>query len=124
MKTQKKIAHLFLVSVYCLAVFRPVLPYAEYFLNYDFIAEILCINVEKPELECNGQCYLNDQIIKNTEAQSSDAQVPVKFEKIPELFTAKVSLPLIQAHAEKMDIPYSFSITKIYLEPDTRPPIA
>lgn len=41
---------------------RPLLPYAEYALNYKYISEVLCINQDKPELECDGKCYLKRKI--------------------------------------------------------------
>ncbi len=38
--------------------FKPLFPVIEYVLNYEHIAKVLCENRDKPELECNGQCYL------------------------------------------------------------------
>ncbi len=38
---------------------RPLLPVIDYYMNYDYIAEELCINKNKPYMECNGRCYLN-----------------------------------------------------------------
>ncbi len=32
--------------------------YAEFYLNQEYIAENLCENKEKPELQCNGKCQL------------------------------------------------------------------
>lgn len=46
---------------------RPVQPYVEYILNQDYIAEVLCINKGKPELQCNGKCHLVKQIEKQQE---------------------------------------------------------
>lgn len=37
---------------------RPVLPVFEYVVNQDYIAEYLCVNKDKPMLNCNGKCYL------------------------------------------------------------------
>ncbi|MEO1010434.1 MAG: hypothetical protein AAFX53_03960 [Bacteroidota bacterium] len=41
---------------------RPVLPLFEYVVNQDYIAEFLCVNKEKVELECNGKCYLMQRV--------------------------------------------------------------
>lgn len=46
---------------------RPVQPYVEYILNQDYIAEFLCINKEKPELQCHGKCHLVKQLEKQQE---------------------------------------------------------
>lgn len=46
------------------------MPVFEYLANYKYISEELCENKDKPELECNGKCYL----IKQTRAQSEDKE--------------------------------------------------
>ena len=39
-------------------MFRAAIPYIDYFANYDYINKELCINRNKPVLECNGTCYV------------------------------------------------------------------
>ena len=46
------------------------MPVFEYITNYKYISEELCENKDRPELECNGKCYL----IKQTRAQSEDRE--------------------------------------------------
>ena len=41
-----------------MAMLRPVMPVFEYVVNQDYIAEYLCVNKDKPMLNCNGKCYL------------------------------------------------------------------
>ncbi|MFI8377902.1 hypothetical protein [Leeuwenhoekiella sp. NPDC079379] len=41
-----------------LLIMRPVVPVFDYIFNYDYIADELCVNRDKPELNCNGRCYL------------------------------------------------------------------
>ncbi|OWW25043.1 hypothetical protein B4Q04_10870 [Zobellia sp. OII3] len=65
-----RLAPLFLTLLYLVAMVRPVFPILEFVVNQDYIAEFLCINTDKPELECNGKCYLM-QMIK---AQESEKQ--------------------------------------------------
>lgn len=43
-------------------------------VNQDFIAEVLCMNKDKPEMACNGQCYLARQFRKTEERK--DKPVP------------------------------------------------
>lgn len=47
---------------------RPITPFVEYAINYDYISKILCINKDKPEMSCNGKC----QLIKNLEKQQEE----------------------------------------------------
>ncbi len=77
---QKSTAILF-VLLYMLAMLRPVQPYVEYILNQDYIAEFLCINKDKPELQCNGKCHLVKEIEKQ---QKNDANaLAISIENYP-----------------------------------------
>jgi len=38
---------------------RPVVDYA---INYDYIVNVLCENKGKPEMQCNGKCYLTKEL--------------------------------------------------------------
>ncbi|WET48432.1 hypothetical protein PYS58_17850 [Chryseobacterium indologenes] len=53
-------------------VFRPLIPLAEYAVNYNYIVNTLCINKSKPDLHCNGKCYLSKELAKtNADAESA-----------------------------------------------------
>lgn len=36
----------------------------DFALRHDYIAKVLCINQDKPELQCDGKCYLAQQFKK------------------------------------------------------------
>jgi hypothetical protein len=44
-------------------------------INQDFIAKVLCINKEEPELQCNGKCHLKKQLKKLETPIEQDAPV-------------------------------------------------
>jgi len=46
-------------------------------LNQDYYASI-CTNKDKPELECNGCCHLEKQLVQNEEEKSSKEKILVK----------------------------------------------
>lgn len=48
---------------------RPIAPFVEYAIDYDYISKVLCINKDEPELQCNGKCQL---MIKLKEQQEND----------------------------------------------------
>ncbi|MDR2235947.1 MAG: hypothetical protein LBE92_07475 [Chryseobacterium sp.] len=52
-------------------VFRPLVPLAEYAVNYDYISKVLCINKSRPEVHCNGKCYLSKELAKANDTDSS-----------------------------------------------------
>lgn len=49
---------IFFTFLYLVAMLKPVFPVFEYVVNQDYIAEYLCVNKDKPMLDCNGKCYL------------------------------------------------------------------
>lgn len=55
-------------------VFRPLIPLVEYAVNYDYIAKVLCINKSRPEIHCNGKCYLSKELAKTNDSESSPLQ--------------------------------------------------
>tara|TARA_B100000929_G_scaffold276012_1_gene250364 strand:+ start:1041 stop:1409 length:369 start_codon:yes stop_codon:yes gene_type:complete len=56
-----------------LMVFRPVAPLLDYMVNYDYIADELCVNRDRPELNCNGRCYLMNALAEEA-SKKKDAQ--------------------------------------------------
>ena len=54
-------------------VFRPVAPVLDYMVNYDYIADELCVNRDRPELNCNGRCYLMNALAEEA-SKKKDAQ--------------------------------------------------
>lgn len=52
-------------------VFRPLIPLMEYAVNYDYISTTLCVNKSKPELHCNGKCYVSKELAKTNDSDSS-----------------------------------------------------
>ncbi|WP_343611881.1 hypothetical protein [Chryseobacterium oranimense] len=51
--------------------FRPLIPLVEYAVNYNYISTVLCINKSKPELHCNGKCYVSKELAKTNDTDSS-----------------------------------------------------
>lgn len=79
MNTLPKIITRFLLGLYVLAVFKPFFPYLEYAINKQLISQQFCENRARPELACEGRCYLTKRLAK-TEAPepASPSQAPVK----------------------------------------------
>lgn len=60
------------------AMLRPIQPYVEYMVNQDYIVEFLCANKAKPELQCNGKCYLVKQLEKQEENKPNALKVSLE----------------------------------------------
>lgn len=53
---------------------KPILPVLDYWVNYKYIANELCENQDKPELECNGKCHLKKELAKAATEESSTSK--------------------------------------------------
>ena len=53
---------------------KPVLPVLSYFVNYEYIANELCENQDKPEMECNGKCHLKKELAKASSEENSNSK--------------------------------------------------
>lgn len=66
LQSMKSIITILLSSIVFLASFQNSLFYVDYHLNKDYY-EALCINKQKPELNCNGKC----EVKKESEKENS-----------------------------------------------------
>ncbi|KGO84126.1 hypothetical protein Q762_02540 [Flavobacterium cauense R2A-7] len=53
---------------------KPIFPVISFMVNYDYIAKELCENKTKPELHCNGKCYLKKELAKASENTNPTSQ--------------------------------------------------
>jgi len=60
------VLRIYAILIMGLIIFRPVLPFFEYALRYDYIIEKLCENRDKPQLKCDGKCHLTKQLASDT----------------------------------------------------------
>lgn len=60
--------------------------FSSYFANKAYIAAVLCVNKDKPQLQCEGKCYLKKQLSKTDTPESNSAGLTLKLETSP--FTA------------------------------------
>lgn len=49
---------------------KPVIPFLEYAAFYDYIKNELCVNKDKPELQCNGKCHLKKKLTKASNSEN------------------------------------------------------
>lgn len=72
----------------------------EYAINREYIAEVLCINREKPAMECEGKCHLMSSLEKEYDNDNPAAPNPIRIQLettviyVEDLFsfTPKISL--------------------------------
>ncbi|WP_264510993.1 hypothetical protein [Flavobacterium sp. N1719] len=122
-----KVKQSVLIIVFLL-VFKPVFPVVDYFLNYEYIAKVLCENKAKPELKCNGRCHLMKQLAKASETEKSeqkDKKSNVKVEwEIPFVLTEVESVripiePLYYIPIPSYSNQYSYTLNTTFFHPPT-----
>lgn len=70
-----------MIFLLCFALgFRPLIPVADYLMNYDYYAKVLCINQNNPKLHCNGKCRLAKEL-----AEKSDEKANPKAGSVPSI---------------------------------------
>ena len=55
-----------IVFIALMMLTKPLWPVVDYAINYDYIVDNLCENKDKPEMHCNGKCYLKKQLAEET----------------------------------------------------------
>ncbi|MDB2606474.1 hypothetical protein N9Y48_01710 [Zobellia sp.] len=89
----KHLTPVFFTLLYLVAMVRPVVPIIEFVVDQDYIAEFLCINTDKPELECNGKCYLM-QMLQEQENEKQDNLPRIDLSEYPIGFIHVSEIPL------------------------------
>lgn len=61
------------------ANFTQLFIYSAFELNKEYIASVLCVNRDKPKLNCNGKCYLSKKIKQAEEKEKNQDQQSQKY---------------------------------------------
>lgn len=123
---QRFVLYLLLVAV-LLPTVSPWGIIAHYQLNKEYIARVLCENRDKPQLHCDGKCYLAKRLKAQQDKQDKETTERVQhlpslqlFCDSPFLFTFKQ--PRLVAHSQLFA--YLIATYKAPLHGLFRPPTA
>ncbi len=87
--------------------------FSSYYANKEYIAAVLCVNQDKPELDCEGKCYLKKQLQKaDTPADTNTSGLTLKLETSP--FTSPVIAWEATAFAPRESITHTTSSEEAY----------
>lgn len=108
-------------------VFRPLIPLMEYAVNYDYISTVLCINKSKPELHCNGKCYVGKELAKTNDSDSSplnktksSGQKVLDICTLPEITGIQKTEKLLH---QNFNFLYETAYSFLFLKPIFKPPV-
>lgn len=68
----QKLLIVLLLPLYVLTTVRTVVPFLGYAMNYEYIAEQLCENRDKPELHCNGKCHVAKEVQTQSDKEKQE----------------------------------------------------
>ncbi|MVM38664.1 hypothetical protein GO730_15800 [Spirosoma sp. HMF3257] len=93
---------------------------AYYHANKDYIARVLCENRDKPQLHCDGKCYLAKQLKAQQERQNKETASRLQHMPTITLFCAEISSFLM----EPQTIRFFVYHLPTYILSDYRAPLA
>lgn len=117
-------------SLAIILVFSILLPhlvkvtvYIDFKLNQDYIAEFLCVNKNRDDIKCNGQCHLNLKLNDVDQKSSDETPKELTQNQVSYIFVKQNILPLTSPDIKKADSPmqecvgYSFAYSTELLKP-------
>lgn len=118
----KQVLTIILIFVMGLQSIFPLALYAYYNVNQSYFATVLCVNKSKPELKCEGKCFLKKQNDK-TEKEKSNEKATLKVVE-PIVYPFTTALPAKQLYLVATTIyppflsdQYSFLLLKSCFRP-------
>lgn len=84
------IAYILLFSI-MLPTLSPWGTIAYFKINRDYIAKVLCENRQRPELKCNGKCYLAKKLKEQEDKNDKETSERVHNTPVIQLFAASVT---------------------------------
>lgn len=105
--------------------FSGILTYADYYVNKEYIADTLCVNKDKPDMHCEGNCFLEKQLEKENSQQSPVNTSHKNINEI-QLFSGEVPdfsflYSAIVCKSERINF-YLFPVTDKHITSIFRPP--
>lgn len=114
------LAYILLFSV-MLPTISPWGTIAYFHLNREYIAKVLCENRQRPELKCNGQCYLAKKLKQQEDNKDKETTNRVQNFPVLQLFTQTVTTFKFSANNSYfLDNPLFFYQLAVYISPDSR----
>ncbi|WP_053327895.1 hypothetical protein [Chryseobacterium gallinarum] len=108
-------------------VFRPLVPLVEYAVNYDYIKDVLCINKNKPELHCNGKCYLSKELAKTNDTESLPlGKIKNSGQKILDTYILPEITEIVYSEKNlffSFNFTYETAYSFLFLKPVFKPPV-
>ncbi len=108
-------------------LFKPILPIVEYVVLYDYIKNELCVNRDKPEMECNGKCHLAKEMANANDTESDTGNKKIFSVEVGPVFCQLLTEDFFttteQIYKAKIRSAQDFMADQLYLHSIFKPPI-
>ena len=98
---------------------RPVIPVADYIINYDYITKVLCVNKAKPMMHCNGKCHLMKELAKTAEQDKPLSQKKSNISEAEVLFLEPIALFTFQPVFTQLNTQNTSLYSNLYVHINT-----
>lgn len=116
-----------LVSVFLLQSLSKTIVVADYQINKEYIAKVLCVNKSKPKMHCNGKCHLKKELKKAEKKERSPAN-PLNEKNEIQLFSQSTStidlFSSVILTTNTLLSDYAFHVSDTHLDSVFHPPQA
>lgn len=122
-----KILPLFIITVFFLQFAIPASIFVHFKIYQDEIEAAFCVNIDKPEMNCHGQCHMQKQMAKVTFKKDKNERKSNRTLQLEEIVAIQNSIesptfPLILRNHEADVVHYSNFYQSIVLTQDAPPP--
>jgi len=94
-----------------------LLVQSTYLLRQDYVASALCVNRFNPDSDCNGKCYLKEQMARHHGSHQSDDG----HEQAPALLEVALSVQALLSQGEEIEMPAPAAAISFLRLEDRRP---
>lgn len=99
-----------MMSVSC----KDLIQYAAFKLNQEYISSVFCINKSKPEMKCDGKCYLK-KLLEPAKEEKQSKTMPPPDEKSLVVFYESNTSSLLSGLALKAKNTFSYLASLSFL---------
>lgn len=125
LKVFNQIVCFILVSVFLLQTFSTTIVVADYQINKEYVANVLCVNKSKPKMHCNGKCHLKKELKKAEQKENSPVN-PLNEKNEIQLFSQSNSTTALFSSVlvtqDKLMSDYAFHLSDKHLDSVFHPP--
>lgn len=102
---------------------KDFMVYTHFKLDQNFIVSVLCINKDKPSLQCDGKCYLKQKLKENHTEEEQELPISLEERRSIHLFIAYPDNLFLSPLEEKVAIAYQRTfLIQLLIEDHFRPP--